>query len=66
MELDWFGSLGNPKNTGTKIFSISGHVNNPCNVEEEMGVSLKRINETHAGGVIGGWDNLISSYSWWS
>ena len=36
--------LGKPKNTGTKIFSISGNVNNPCNVEEEMGISLKRIN----------------------
>ena len=57
---DWFASLGNPKNTGTKIFSISGHVNNPCNIEEEMGVSLKYLIETHAGGVIGGWDNLLA------
>ena len=56
----WFASLGNPKNTGTKIFSISGHVNNPCNVEEQMGVPLKDLIETHAGGVIGGWDNLLA------
>ncbi len=56
----WFASLGNPKNTGTKIFSISGHVNNPCNVEEEMGVSLRSLIENHAGGVIGGWDNLLA------
>ena len=42
---EWFASLGNPKNTGTKIFSISGHVNNPCNVEEEMGISLKQLIE---------------------
>ena len=56
----WFASLGNPKNTGTKIFSISGHVNNPCNVEEEMGISLKELIEKHAGGVIGGWDNLLA------
>ena len=49
--------LGKPKNTGTKIF-ISGNVNSPCNVEEEMGVSLKELIEKHAGGVIGGWDNL--------
>ena len=27
------------KNTGTKIFCISGNVNNPCNVEEEMSIS---------------------------
>ena len=56
----WFASLGNPKNTGTKIFSISGHVNNPCNVEEEMGIPLKELINTHAGGVIGGWDNLLA------
>ena len=56
----WFAGLGNPKNTGTKIFSISGHVNNPCNVEEEMGIPLKELIEKHAGGVIGGWDNLLA------
>ena len=56
----WFASLGNPKNTGTKIFSISGHVNNPCNVEEEMGITLKELINNHAGGVIGGWDNLLA------
>jgi len=57
---EWFASLGSPKNTGTKIFSISGHVNNPCNVEEEMGISLKRLIDDHAGGVIGGWENLLA------
>jgi len=57
---DWFNSLGNPKNTGTKIFSISGHVNNPCNVEEEMGIPLKQLIQEHAGGVVGGWDNLLA------
>ena len=52
--------MGRPKNTGTKIFSISGHVNNPCNVEEEMGIPLKKLIETHAGGVKGGWGNLLA------
>ncbi|NBX52070.1 MAG: NADH-quinone oxidoreductase subunit NuoF [Proteobacteria bacterium] len=56
----WFASLGREKNTGTKIFCISGHVNNPCNVEEEMGIPLKELIEKHAGGVIGGWDNLLA------
>jgi len=56
----WFSGLGRPRNTGTKIFSISGHVNKPCNVEEEMGISLKNLIEEHAGGVIGGWDNLLA------
>ena len=54
----WFASLGREKNTGTKIFCISGNVNNPCNVEEEMNIPLKELIEVHAGGVIGGWDNL--------
>jgi len=40
----WFASLGREKNTGTKIFCISGNVNNPCNVEEEMNIPFKRIN----------------------
>jgi NADH-quinone oxidoreductase subunit F len=56
----WFAGLGKPKNTGTKLFCISGHVNQPCNVEEEMGVSLRELIETHAGGVRGGWDNLLA------
>lgn len=54
----WFNSLGKPNNTGTKLFCISGHVNKPCNVEEEMGIPLKELIDKHAGGVIGGWDNL--------
>ncbi len=57
---DWFSNIGNPKNTGTKIFSISGHVNNPCNIEEEMGIPLKTLINTYAGGVRGGWDNLLA------
>nr|WP_223158717.1 NADH-quinone oxidoreductase subunit NuoF [Wolbachia endosymbiont of Pentalonia nigronervosa] len=57
---EWFASLGKPNNTGTKIFCISGHVNNPCNVEEEMGISLRELIEKHAGGVRGGWDNLLA------
>ncbi|MEX1154442.1 NADH-quinone oxidoreductase subunit NuoF [Parvibaculum sp.] len=56
----WFASLGRPNNTGTKLFCISGHVNNPCNVEEEMGIPLKELLEKHAGGVRGGWDNLLA------
>jgi NADH-quinone oxidoreductase subunit F len=55
----WFAGLGRPKNSGTKIFCISGHVNRPCNVEEEMGIPLKELIEKHAGGVRGGWDNLL-------
>ena len=55
----WFSSFGRPKNTGTKIFSISGHVNRPCNVEEEMSIPLRELIDKHCGGVRGGWDNLL-------
>lgn len=57
---DWFAGIGRPNNTGTKVFCISGHVNKPCNVEEEMGIPLKELIEKHAGGVRGGWDNLLA------
>ncbi|ASG23174.1 NADH-quinone oxidoreductase subunit NuoF [Nitrospirillum viridazoti] len=56
----WFAGIGRPKNVGTKLFCISGHVNKPCNVEEEMGIPLKELIERHAGGVRGGWDNLLA------
>ncbi|KAJ3077577.1 ndufv1NADH dehydrogenase flavoprotein subunit 1 [Quaeritorhiza haematococci] len=55
----WFASFGRPRNTGTKLFCISGHVNNPCTVEEEMSIPLRELIEKHAGGVRGGWDNLL-------
>ncbi|HTE38741.1 MAG TPA: NADH-ubiquinone oxidoreductase-F iron-sulfur binding region domain-containing protein, partial [Reyranella sp.] len=56
----WFAGIGRPNNTGTKLFCISGHVNKPCNVEEEMGIPLREVIERHAGGVRGGWDNLLA------
>ena len=56
----WFSKLGKNNNTGTKLFCISGHVNAPCNVEEEMGISLRELIEDHAGGVRGGWNNLLA------
>ena len=56
----WFAGIGREKNSGTKIFSISGHVNQPCNVEEAMGIPLRTLIDKHAGGVRGGWDNLLA------
>ena len=56
----WFAGLGQPNNTGTKVFNISGHVEQPCTVEEEMSVPLRELIEKHAGGVTGGWDNLLA------
>eukprot|EP00126_Sphaerothecum_destruens_P006678 Sdes_comp19478_c0_seq1m10949 len=55
----WFAGFGRPRNEGTKLFCISGHVNKPCTVEEEMSIPLKVLIEKHCGGVRGGWDNLL-------
>ena len=56
----WFASIGRPNNTGTKLFCLSGHVQKPCTVEDAMGVPLRELLDTHAGGVRGGWDNLLA------
>ena len=56
----WFSGLGKPNNTGTKLFCISGHVEQPCTVEEEMGVPFRELIEKHCGGIRGGWDNLLA------
>merc|ERR1711977_722266 len=57
---EWFSSFGRPNNVGTKLFCISGHVNNPCIVEEEMSIPLRELIDKHCGGVKGGWDNLLA------
>jgi NADH-quinone oxidoreductase subunit F len=54
----WFSGIGRANNAGTKLFAISGPVNNPCVVEEEMGISFEELIEKHCGGIRGGWDNL--------
>ena len=59
-DASWFAALGLPNNTGTKLFQISGHVERPCVVEEEMGIPLRELLDRHCGGVRGGWDNLLA------
>ena len=54
----WFSGIGRANNAGTKLFAISGHVNTPCVVEEEMGIPFEELIEKHCGGIRGGWDNL--------
>jgi NADH-quinone oxidoreductase subunit F len=56
----WFSGFGRPNNTGTKLFCISGHVEKPCTVEEEMSITLRELIDRHSGGVRGGWDNLLA------
>ncbi|XP_004444271.2 NADH dehydrogenase [ubiquinone] flavoprotein 1, mitochondrial [Drosophila pseudoobscura] len=57
---NWFASFGRTRNSGTKLFNISGHVERPCTVEEELSMPTRELIERHAGGVIGGWDNLLA------
>jgi len=48
---DWYAKIGMPKSTGTKIFSLSGHVNKPGNYELPMGTPLREIIYDHGGGM---------------
>jgi len=57
---EWFSWFGRERNTGTKLFNISGKVNTPCTVEETMSIPMRELIEIHAGGVVGGWDNLLA------
>ena len=50
---EWFAGLGKPNNGGTKIFSVSGHVNKPGNFEVPMGTPFRTLLEL-AGGVLDG------------
>jgi NADH-quinone oxidoreductase subunit F len=51
---DWYAALGTPKNGGTRLYSISGHVNRPGIYELPLGFPLRRLIEEVAGGVRGG------------
>lgn len=51
---EWYASLGSPKNGGTRLYSISGHVNRPGIYELPLGFNLKRMIEDVAGGVANG------------
>ena len=49
----WFAGLGKPNNGGTKIFSVSGHVNKPGNFEVPMGTPFRDLLAL-AGGMLDG------------
>lgn len=51
---DWFASIGTPRNTGTKIFGLSGHINNPGLYELPLGINLLELIEEYGGGIPGG------------
>src|ERR1700726_3139274 len=48
---DWYAALGTPKNGGTRLYSISGHINKPGIYELPLGFNLKRLIEDVAGGM---------------
>lgn len=54
----WFASFGNPNNRGTKLFAISGHVKNPCVVEDSMSIPLRELIEKHCRGMRNGWESV--------
>jgi NADH-quinone oxidoreductase subunit F len=56
----WFAGFGRPNNTGTKLFCVSGHVNQPATFEEAMSIPFKELIDKHCGGIRGGWDNLLA------
>lgn len=47
--VDWFKSCGTEKSPGTKVMSVSGHVNRPANYEVPLGTSLADILELAGG-----------------
>ena len=50
---DWFVNLGPKNNAGTKIFSVSGHVNKPANYEVPLGIPFRELLEM-SGGMLNG------------
>ena len=52
---DWFKSLGVGEDAGTKLFGVSGRVNNPGCWELPMGTPIREIIEQHAGGMRDGY-----------
>ncbi len=50
----WFSSIGSERNTGTRLFGVSGHVVNPGVYEFPMGIPLREIIFDHCGGIPAG------------
>lgn len=52
---EWFNDLGIGADSGTKLFGVSGNVNNPGCWELPMGTPIRELIETHAGGMADGY-----------
>ena len=51
---EWYAAMGVNRSTGTRIFSVSGHVERPGNYEVELGMTFRELIDDLAGGVHGG------------
>ncbi len=51
---DWFAKIGTPKSTGTKVFALTGKINNSGLIEVPMGITLREIIYDVGGGIRGG------------
>jgi NADH-quinone oxidoreductase subunit F len=51
---EWFANLGTPKNGGTRLFCVSGHVEKPGVYELPLGYNLRKMIYEVAGGMLGG------------
>jgi NADH-quinone oxidoreductase subunit F len=51
---EWFSRIGVERNTGTRLFGVSGHVQKPGVYEFPMGIPLHELIYDHCGGIRGG------------
>ncbi|MCH8029531.1 MAG: NADH-quinone oxidoreductase subunit NuoF [Candidatus Dadabacteria bacterium] len=51
---EWFSSIGTPKNTGTKIYGLSGSINRPGLYELPLGTTIRELIYEYGGGISGG------------
>ncbi len=51
---DWFSKIGTEKSTGTKVFALTGKINNSGLIEVPMGITLREIIYDIGGGIRGG------------
>jgi len=49
---DWFGGIGREKNTGPKLYCLSGHIAKPGVYEAELGVPFQKLYEEFGGGLL--------------
>jgi bidirectional [NiFe] hydrogenase diaphorase subunit len=52
---DWYASIGTEKSKGTKVFALTGKINNTGLIEVPMGIPLRQIVEEMGGGAPDGW-----------